>query len=61
MNILSNKIKDKQFFQLISQGLEAGIIFNDIKENPTPGIPQGGIDSPILFNIYICTNSINPY
>jgi retron-type reverse transcriptase len=53
MKILSNKIKDKQFLKLIQQGFEAGIFYNDIYENTSLGIPQGGIASPILFNIYM--------
>jgi group II intron reverse transcriptase/maturase len=53
LHILSEKIKDKKFLNIIKQGFEAGIFIKDIYENTTLGIPQGGIASPILFNIYM--------
>lgn len=53
INILSMRIKDKNFLKLIKQGFESGIYIKGIYENTTLGIPQGGIASPILFNIYM--------
>lgn len=53
MEILAKRIKDKFFLKLIKQGFESGIFCKDIFENTTLGIPQGGIASPILFNIYM--------
>lgn len=53
INILSKRIKDKHFLKIIKQGFHAGIFFKDIYYNSTLGIPQGGLASPILFNIYM--------
>lgn len=55
LKLLTQKIRDKKFIKLLKQRLhyryfevESGKIFK-----PTLGIPQGGIDSPYLFNIYM--------
>ena len=53
LSILSEKIKDKRFIRLISNLLKAGY-FEDWKLNSTlSGVPQGGVISPILSNIYL--------
>jgi len=55
MNILQQRIKDKKFLKLIKERLNL-ILFDaesEISTITTEGIPQGGIDSPYLFNIYI--------
>jgi retron-type reverse transcriptase len=58
LDILEKKITDKKFLQLIKDRLE--YVYVERKENgkpirtqPEKGIPQGGIDSPYLFNIYM--------
>jgi retron-type reverse transcriptase len=55
IDILKKKIQDNKFFQLIRSRLD--YIYFDCesrKEMKTEeGIPQGGIDSPYLFNIYM--------
>nr|YP_009492356.1 putative HNH endonuclease [Stauridium tetras]AWI68957.1 putative HNH endonuclease [Stauridium tetras] len=64
LEILSRKIVDRKFLQLIRERLnytyserqEKGKI---IRLNPEKGIPQGGIDSPYLFNIYM--NELDKY
>ncbi len=53
IEILNRKIKDKKFLKFIKQAFYAGILFKDIYDNTSLGIPQGGIASPILFNIYM--------
>lgn len=53
IQILSKKIKDKYFLKWIQQGFEAEIYCKDIYENTSLDIPQEGIASPILFNIYM--------
>ena len=51
--ILSKKIKDSKFINLIGKFLKAGYL-EDWKYNSTySGTPQGGILSPILANIYL--------
>ena len=53
IEILSRKIKDSRFLNIIRQFLKAGYI-EDWKYNATySGSPQGGICSPILANIYL--------
>src|SRR5574341_307244 len=53
MNILARDIHDQRFLNLIRSGLKAGIV-EDWQYKPTlSGVPQGGIVSPILSNIYL--------
>ena len=56
VKILSKRINDKKFLDFIAKRLK--YMFYDTKymkyEFPQDGIPQGGIDSPYLFNIYPC-------
>lgn len=53
LNILSKKIKDSRFVNLIGNFLKAGYM-EDWRLNATySGTPQGGILSPILANIYL--------
>lgn len=53
IEILSQKISDKKFLNLIYRGLKQNIIFENKKHPNLVGTPQGGIASPILFNIYM--------
>jgi len=53
INILQEKIKDKKFLDFIKLGLKAGSIHEGHYEHTMLGTPQGGIASPILFNIYM--------
>lgn len=53
MKILKKKIYDRKFLRLIKKGLEQDRIFNNQKLSGMLGVPQGGIASPILFNIYM--------
>lgn len=53
LNILSQKIKDGRFIELIKRFLKAGYYeFNKVN-NSYSGCPQGSIISPILSNIYL--------
>lgn len=53
LSILNEKIKDNRFLRLISNLLKAGYL-EDWKFNTTlSGVPQGGVCSPILSNIYL--------
>jgi retron-type reverse transcriptase len=55
VQILSKRIKDKKFLKLMKERLNYN--FFDIEKMtyiiPDFGVPQGGVDSPYLFNIYI--------
>jgi len=53
LQILSKKISDGRFLELIRRFLKAGYFeFHQVK-NSLSGVPQGGIISPILSNIYL--------
>ena len=53
IEILSRKIKDSRFLNIIRQFLKAGYIENWTYNNTHSGCLQGGICSPILANIYL--------
>jgi group II intron reverse transcriptase/maturase len=51
-DILSLRIKDKKFLNLIRQGFLCGLFEEGVYKDTFLGTPQGGIASPILYNIY---------
>lgn len=55
MDILSQKISDQRFLNLLKDRLHLRLL--DVKSeeyvHSFTGIPQGGIDSPYLFNIFL--------
>ncbi|NJR76101.1 MAG: RNA-directed DNA polymerase, partial [Scytonema sp. CRU_2_7] len=53
LNILERRIKDKKFLKLINNLLKAGIMEENRVIHNLIGTPQGGILSPLLFNIYM--------
>lgn len=53
LGILREKISDERFLALIKQGLKCGAIHEGTYTHTLLGTPQGGIASPILFNIYM--------
>lgn len=53
LEILSERIEDRDFINLIKQGLKSGAVHKGTYEHSILGTPQGGIASPILFNIYL--------
>lgn len=52
-NIIKERIKDNKFLKLLQNSFKAGIIEERTFINTDLGVPQGGICSPILFNIYM--------
>ena len=53
LKILSHRILDKDFLKLIYQGFKCGLLDQGQYQDTITGVPQGGIASPILFNIYM--------
>lgn len=59
MEILSLRIKDKRFLELIRKALKAGYMEFNKYSNSVAGTPQGSIVSPLLANIYL--NSLDNF
>ena len=54
IRMLEQRINDRAFLNLIRKWLRAGVLDTDGKIiHPATGVPQGGIISPILANIYL--------
>ncbi len=54
LEMLSSRIEDRAFLNLIRKWLKAGILDTDGQIiDPDSGTPQGGIVSPILANVYL--------
>jgi len=53
IHILSKRIKDQKFLDLIWKALRAGYMEGNTTNNSILGTPQGSIVSPILANIYL--------
>ncbi|HEY90630.1 MAG TPA: group II intron reverse transcriptase/maturase [Dehalococcoidia bacterium] len=54
LEMLSRRIDDKAFLNLIRKWLKAGVLESDGRViHPETGTPQGGVISPILANVYL--------
>lgn len=55
LKILSERINDKKFLKLMEERLKYLFFDSESQKyvSPIDGIPQGGIDSPYLYNIYM--------
>jgi len=53
MQFLQHRISDRRIHRLIEQNLRAGVIDEDQWSRSKTGIPQGGVLSPLLANIYL--------
>ena len=53
ISLINNKIKDMRLLKLLRKFLKAGYMENWQYHSTYSGTPQGGIISPLLFNIYL--------
>ncbi len=53
INILKKNINDPHFLKFLKAGFKSGILEQVKYIDTITGVPQGGIASPILFNIYL--------
>ena len=53
MEIINVQIKDQQIIDLLWKFLRAGVIIDNKYQKTTIGVPQDGVISPILSNIYL--------
>jgi group II intron reverse transcriptase/maturase len=55
MNLVRRRINDRRVLKLIGQWLRAGVLVEGQRHETRCGVPQGGVISPLLANIYLHT------
>lgn len=53
LKIIGKRISDERFLKFLNLGFKCGLLDQGQKINTLTGVPQGGLASPILFNIYM--------
>ena len=55
MGLLRRRISDRKVLKLIAQWLKSGVEIEGRRQSTRCGVPQGGVISPLLANIYLHT------
>lgn len=53
--LVRRRISDRRVLQVIAQWLRAGVVVEGRRQETRLGVPQGGVMSPLLANIYLHT------
>jgi group II intron reverse transcriptase/maturase len=51
--VLRKRVNDGSIMRLIGKWLHAGVMEEDVLTHPETGVPQGGVVSPVLANIFL--------